>query len=435
MARLKRSAILLEDDEGSLLFEAADSLDQHPRAHDVDDADLPTLKALASGFGDVDAAVVSRWNKAVPGLVREDSVDDELLTMRAFAADRRFTLEFFSAQEAMNASQDTEAYHQEVIDDADVQFDDVETTLAHLFAFPSAALQGRTFGGSFCDAVVDTSRKSLTVVELGCGTGRFAHDFLDRLKHTRPDVYETVRYTLVDLSPALQESQRRRCAPHGHRCEFVLRDLLQYTGEQLFDVVISNEVIADLPVRACYRDEAKRYASPNEDEALSCVRRYGLNLDGAPHAVLVNTGAIALVERLDQLVAAGGVAIITEYGSRTRAPIRVVLGGHVEHSIHFGHLETVAAGAELLAATRRVADMVGLDEHTDVIDLENLDVLRRAVGPLLGLPPLPRMAFSADDIATWLGSKAASVHNLTFVPVRLHPMRVDLFLALIARRS
>ncbi len=432
MARLKRSAILLEDRDGTgLLFEAADSLDQHPRAHDVDAHDLPTLKALATGVGDVDAAVASRWRQAVRGLVRDDSLTEELATLRAFAADRRFTLEFFSAQAAMSESLDTEAYHQEVIDDADAQFDDVETTLAHLLAFPSAVLQGRTFGAAFCDAVVDRSRQTLTVVELGCGTGRFAHDFLARLHATRPDLYQSVRYTLVDLSPALQRSQRQRCAPHGERCSFVLQDLLTFKPDKPFDLVISNEVIADLPVRPCYRDDV----GVDVGEAARCVRRYGLSLVGSPHAVLVGTGPIALIERLEGLLADGGSAIITEYGSRTRPPIRVVLGGHVEHSIHFGHLETVASAVDLLAATRRVVDMIGLDEGIAVVDLENLDVLRRAVGPLLGLQPLPRMAFTADELGRWLGDHGALVHNLVYIPLQLHPMRADLFLALIVRRA
>lgn len=436
MLRLKRAAILIEDEsQGTgLLFEAQDSMDEHPRAHDVDAGDFATLKALATGVGDLDASVLAAWKQAVPGLVRADSVDDELLELRAFAADRRFTLEFFSATEAIALDLDTAAYHQEVIDDADVQFDDVETTLAHLFALPAPALQGRTFGGAFCDSIISTwasaGATTLRVVELGCGTGRFAHDFLARLQQTRPELYAAVAYTLVDLSPALQRSQRVRCAPHGGRCEFVLHDLLTFAPAQGYDVVISNEVIADLPARACYRDEV----NVDEGAAAACVKRHNLSLEGVPHAVLINTGAVALVERLQQLLTPGGVAVVTEYGSLSRAPIRVVLGAHVEHSIHFGHLQSAATQVGLNAQCLRVVDWLGMNEAAEVIELLNLDVLRRAVGPFLGLAALPRMAFSHAQIESWLGKNLCRVHGLRFVSVGLHPMRADLFWALVAHR-
>ncbi len=455
MPRLKRSAIVVEDPAlGHLLFTAFDMLDLTPRAHDVSDDDLPTLRALANDDGasaDVDPAVVDRWRRAVPGLVVDNSVEDELAATRAFAKDRRFTLEFISATEAMTPSTlDTEAYHQDVIADADAQFDDVETTLAHAFAYAAKALQGRTYGSAFADAVVarlDAARLAelragasrLRIAELGCGTGRFAHNFLDRLLSAHPALFDVVDYTLVDLSPALQASQEQRVAGFNlkaprpetrARVRFVLGDLLKWTPEAPHDVVISNEVIADLPVRPLYVDQL---AQPGE--AADVVRRYGLSLEGAPHAVLVNTGAIQLVERLTSLLRPGGLAIVTEYGSTTRPPIRVVLGDHVEHSIQFGHLQVAARQLGLTADVVRVIDVVGLDEDAAVADLDGLDVVRRAVGPLLGLPPLPRMCFSRAEVDAWLGSNTGRVHGLRFVPVGQHPLRPDLFLALVARKN
>jgi SAM-dependent methyltransferase len=439
--RLKRGAVLLESASSTTeatLFEATDSLDE-PRAWDVDPADVPLVRSLcaeAQPLADGAALddVVARLAQAIPDIVREDAVDDELRAMHAFAADRRFTLEFISATEAMAAAQDTEHFHESVIVDADHNFDDVETTLAHLFARGTPALAGRPYGAAFCDVVLEEllpggrTRDVLHIVELGCGTGRFAHDFLARLRDTAPSLYSRTTYTLVDLSPALQQSQRRRCAPHGERCRFVLGDLLRFAPTSPVDVVVSNEVIADLPVRPLYRDDVL----VDGGEAASCVRRHGLSLHGLPHATLINTGAVALVERLPLLLRNDGVAIVTEYGSRTRGPARVVLGDHVEHSIHYGHLEQVAAQVGLHARVERVVDALHFDERVRFVDLECLDVLRRAVGPALGLPPLPRMAFTVDDIRAWLGPAAPRVHNVVDAALSLHAMRADLFLALIA---
>jgi SAM-dependent methyltransferase len=310
-----------------------------------------------------------------------------------------------------------------------------------LFARPTAALLGRHYGAAFCDVVVDQLRPDLldperaiagmSIAELGCGTGRFAHDFLARLKERAPRLYESTTYTLVDLSPALQQSQRRRLVPHADRCRFVLGNLLHWQPDAPVDGVVNNEVIADLPVRPLYRDDVDR----DDGEAARCVRRYGLSLAGLPHATLVNTGAVALLERLPRILARDGVAVITEYGSRSRGPVRVVLGDHVEHSIHFAHLETAAAQLGLVASTSRVVDLLGFDESQRFVDVENLDVLRRAVGPALGLPPLPRMAFSVDDIRAWLGPHAGRVENVVDAPLSLHAMRADLFLALVVTKA
>jgi len=447
--RLKRGAVVLFSNDGgdATLFAAKDSLSA-PEAFDVDAADAFALRSLCTEQSDDPRAsresredLAARLRSVIDDVVRDDAVDDELRALHAFAADRRFTLEFISATEAMAAPQDTESFHEEVIADADVNFDDVETTLAHLFARPTAALGGRQYGAAFCDVVLDRlrpdlldparARRGLAVAELGCGTGRFAHDFLARLKERAPSLYESTTYTLVDLSPALQQSQRRRLAPHGDRCRFVLGHLLQWQPDVPVDVVINNEVIADLPVRPLYRDDVA--ADPGE--AAACVRRFGLSLAGLPHATLINTDAIELLERLPGLLADDGVAVVTEYGSRTRGPVRVVLGDHVEHSIHFGHLETAAAHLGLVTSTSRVVDLLGFDESQRFVDVENLDVLRRAVGPALGLPALPRMAFSVADVRAWLGPHADRVGNVVDAPLSLHAMRADLFLALVVTKA
>jgi SAM-dependent methyltransferase len=192
------------------------------------------------------------------------------------------------------------------------------------YACTSDAVEGcKILRGSVSDPA--RAAAGISIAELGCGTGRFAHDFLTRLKERAPRLYESTTYTLVDLSPALQQSQRRRLVPHGDRCRFVLGNLLHWQPDTPVDVVVNNEVIADLPVRPLYRDDVDR----DDGEAAACVRRFGLSLAGLPHATLVNTGAVELLERLPRILAKDGVAVITEYGSRTRGPVRVVLGDHV----------------------------------------------------------------------------------------------------------
>jgi hypothetical protein len=64
----------------------------------------------------------------------------------------------------------------------------------------------------------DETLEPLRVYEIGGGTGTFARGFLDAIKREAPKVYESMRYTSIDISKRLcdQQSDRVRRAGHGN---------------------------------------------------------------------------------------------------------------------------------------------------------------------------------------------------------------------------
>ena len=68
---------------------------------------------------------------------------------------------------------------------------------------PHAALAGSSYGAAFFDAVTRRGARKRRILEIGCGTGRFARAFLDRMRAVEPARYREVRYTLFELSETL----------------------------------------------------------------------------------------------------------------------------------------------------------------------------------------------------------------------------------------
>lgn len=209
-------------------------------------------------------------------------------------------------------------YHLEAIASADRQFEEVETTLSHLFRHPHPALQGRTFGAALADALrergvsprVDGPPRTL---EIGGGLGYFGAAMRDALGLSR--------WTTVDLSPALARSQRARgLAP-------VCADAraLPFRDRSL-DLVLSNEMAGDL------------------------------GTEGG-----VNVGALGLVREIARVLRPGGLAYVSEFGTPDGPPVRSDHLDHDEWSLRFNDLAACAREQGLEAELVPVPALLGLD--------------------------------------------------------------------------
>lgn len=84
-------------------------------------------------------------------------------------------------------------------------------------------------------------------IEFGPGKGTFALDLLDEMSSAFPDLYSRLKYRLVDISPALRESQRERVqTKHGAKVEWY-GDLAELP-QGLVGAVIGNELVDAFPV-------------------------------------------------------------------------------------------------------------------------------------------------------------------------------------------
>jgi SAM-dependent methyltransferase len=260
------------------------------------------------------------------------------------------------------------------------RFDEVETTMSHLLRRPHPALGGRSYGGALHSALRDRGfLEQGEVTEIGAGAWFVASAFLEASGGQ-------LRYRLLDLSRPLLRLQRSRM---GGEVESICAsaERLPFRDGAVRGLVLANEVVADLST-----------VPAAEPDARALVQRYGLAVP-AEKRPLINTGALRLLEELARVLAPGAGACLTEFGGDF-SPGGIWLsgslgrGGHLEHSIHFGHLEAAARALGLEVQRVKVADLLGLDRTVRVASYHDLLRLRRFV-PDLPIVAVPRAELEA----------------------------------------
>jgi len=278
-----------------------------------------------------------------------------------------------SAPEALADERSLRDYHELAIESAEEQFEVRETTINHALRVPHPALGGKTYGARLVEGLLarevvrdDGGRGPYRVVEVGGGTGRFAKAFLEGLAVRAPRVYNRLRYAIVELSPALRRAQGEQAAGHQGKARVLGGDAQRLpVADGAVDCLVCNEVIADLPVVEVDRHLVDTGAGrgPGYDE----LRRFGLRTHDAPGRFPVNTGALRFLEEVARVLAPGGTAYVSEYGSLTRYPERSSHLDHAEHSIHFGHLQTAARALGLEVTLEELPAVLDLDGAVEVL--------------------------------------------------------------------
>ncbi|MGM0575488.1 MAG: class I SAM-dependent methyltransferase [Myxococcota bacterium] len=263
-----------------------------------------------------------------------------------------------------------EAYYRREVDDAEAQFDHGETTLSHLLRRPHPALGGRTYGQALVDGLAERGllpEGRVEVLEIGGGLGEVARSAVEALQARGLEV----SWDILELSPVLATAQRE--AMEGlpvriHEGEALTSD---WPAAE-YDLVLSNEMIGDLPAEQMTHARAGLDRDDLEGDALQAhlsrqgiagrlVAKYTLPIGDAPDPFYINTGAIQLLERIREHLRPGGVAWVSEFGHIGRWPILSTQLDHPELSIHFGHLTMVARELGLETDFEFVMDVLDLD--------------------------------------------------------------------------
>lgn len=277
-------------------------------------------------------------------------------------------------------------FHRHGIEDASWEFDLIEATVNHAFRFPSEALGGLNYGSRFClntlqPAVVPLlqNAKQLEVLEVGGGTGSFARSFLEQASRLRTSVLKGVdlHYQILDLSPALIASQKELLAQVAPDVQHFQQDATTFEiPGRVFDLIISNEVIADFPVARVER-RAGAEGEPDlwEGEGASYVRKYELFDATAPQSFLVNAGVFKFIERAWQHLAPGGTLIMSEYGSETRYPVQAFHLNHEEFSIHFGHIMACGKKIGFDCRVLKLTDFLQMNDEVPVLGGQEEQIL------------------------------------------------------------
>lgn len=268
-------------------------------------------------------------------------------------------------------------FHQEGIRNAEWEFDVVESTVNHAFRFPNEALGGMDYGSRFCVSTLKQeivarlgNSDCLNILEVGGGTGSFARAFLNQAR----SMNTSVRYHILDLAPALIESQRQLLSNASPPVEHFQQDATAFDlpGRE-FDLIIANEVIADFPTA-----EVQRNSSPQADaghqwigEGGQYVEKYSLSVDDAPQQFLVNAGVFKFVERAWSHLAPGGALVVSEYGGEHKYPAEAFHLNHAEFSIHFGHVMDCARKVGFQSRLLTLGDFLGVNEDVSMLNGNN----------------------------------------------------------------
>ncbi len=351
--------------------------------------------------------IIAHWEARIPGSLRwKVVVDERLAAQTAVALDM---LHESLAVDKLNVGHDNADYHRNRIRDADHQFDEVETTVSHAYSVRHPGLGGRAYGEALFDKcrALGAIRSGMQILEVGCGTGRLARSFLDAFAKRMPEAYANARYMMFDVAPVLAVSQRELTAPHAERVVFVSGNIETHVFHEQFDLVIANEMIADLSVDAVDKD---RPAST------SYARKYNLSSARALRIFLVNAGAIRFVEQVASILHRDGLAIVVEYGSRDGFPVAVELCEHTEYSIHFGHLEEAAASLGLRPHCESLESFLEFDSGCQVIAADSSALLRGLSSRLFGTQ-IPKLAYTRKQLYAAVGRRIEGVQNVQFLPI------------------
>jgi 2-polyprenyl-3-methyl-5-hydroxy-6-metoxy-1,4-benzoquinol methylase len=316
--------------------------------------------------------------------------------------------------EAATTNVATDEYYKDV-GDADAQFDHQETTLSHLFREPHPALHGRTYGAALVDALAAQGRlptQRVRVLEVGAGLGYVAKAVCEALQKRGLEV----SYTIQEIAPALAAAQRKRTA--GLPVEVREGDVLAADlPSDAFDLIISNEMVGDLPAEQHSRvdvgmeedgsgevDEAKLASLGRAGEL---VKDLGIPLFDATEPFYLMTGALELMVRIARWLAPDGTAFVSEFGDRSTWPKLSTHLDHPELSTHFGHLQVAAQAKGLTGSIEFVMDVLDMDRT-----LEGLATTRshfralRAMCADAGVE-LPKLGYTRELLTARFGDKLA----------------------------
>jgi len=260
-------------------------------------------------------------------------------------------------------------FHLSGIEDAAWEFDQIEPTVNHSFRFPHEALGGLDYGSRFCTATLRpevvpllNNSNALQVLEVGGGMGTFARAFLQQAASLNGT---SINYHILDLSPALMASQRKILAEHLPESRHFQQDATGFElPDHTFDLIISNEVIADFPVASLQRNHDGKW----QGEGAYYLDKYDLSDQDAPDSFVVNAGVFRFIERAWEHLRPGGTLILSEYGSEHQYPAASFNLNHDEYTIHFGHVVTVATKVGFQCRLLTLKEFVKFDDEVLVLD-------------------------------------------------------------------
>lgn len=136
---------------------------------------------------------------------------------------------------------------------------------------------GEILSRFICRAYETVKAPDFTVVEMGAGRGFLALDILDSLKRNNPELYERLRYSIIEISPNIQEEGKTVLKGHIHKIKWI-NSLSDLGSESIRGVFISNELVDSFPfhrARFKNRELLEIFVALCEEEFVEILDRPG----------------------------------------------------------------------------------------------------------------------------------------------------------------
>ena len=172
---------------------------------------------------------------------------------------------------------------------------------------------------------------SFAIVEEGANNGQFAHDVLGWLRQFSPDLYEKVRYWIVEPNPQLQQEQQALLSSWPRNKVRWTADLASFEAGSLRGVYFSNELLDAFPVHLVtstggaweenFVDVTRQgfrfvYGPPSNSQLRTQLEKLPLPVPGEsalPYRTEVNLAALRWVEDLSKVIGQGYI-LLADYG-------------------------------------------------------------------------------------------------------------------------
>ncbi len=294
------------------------------------------------------------------------------------------------------------------------QFETVESTLSHLYRVPHPIFNWKSYGEALFDKVKELKevKKGCRILEIGGGHGDISKNILS----TANDVF----YAIYDLSPELIRSQRKLHKGARVKAEHIHGDAERLAlRDSSVDIVLSNEVIADLSTPEITAKELKKqmekYRIPLSEKFLALLKN-------APRHFRINMGAFRVIKEVERVLKRGGIGIITEYGSEDRLPFVAKHLDHAEYAIHFGQLAAVAEALGLKTQLTDAFKFLNFNPDIKLITQASFQAAYRILEQ--HGTHLPNIAYTHELFERQLGEKARTFKNIQYVKCAKEPIEI-----------
>lgn len=276
-----------------------------------------------------------------------------------------------------------------------------ELTLSHLLRFPNTFTSNNLSYGEIIAKKLNI-QDGFHILEVGPGLGDLAENICSCIKD--------FHYTFCDISYEYIRYLKNRFK--GKNFSFECCDFLELKTKEKFDVIISNEVLGDLPT--IINIDLKNPKIKEEDkqiyfDAVMLIKFYNLKISRESN---FNYGALKFIEKAKSLLNENGKIFVCEHSSKPVKMLKVY--GHNEFTIDFDLLENFSKKLGFQVERGCLSNILGIKNKKAVIFYTNpeLRIIHNFFSDA-GIP-IEQRVYEINEIIELLENKGVKIYGKNY---------------------